>query len=48
MGDKNLAENVLLAPAEGGTNRLCILTKIAAPNMVSWLLLNHIKQLKNL
>ena len=42
----NLAERILLAPANDGANRLCILTKSADPNMVSWLLLNHIKRLK--
>lgn len=46
MGYKSLAESVLLAPAKDGADRLCILTKSAAPNMVSWLLLNHIRQLK--
>lgn len=47
MGYNSLAENVLLAPAKDGANRLCILTKSAAPNMVSWLLLNHIRNLKS-
>ena len=37
----NLAERILLAPAKNGSNRLCILTKIAAPNMASWLLRNY-------
>ncbi len=47
MGYTSLAESILLAPAMGGANRLCILTKSAAPNMVSWLLQNHIKNLKS-
>jgi len=46
MPYKSLAESILLAPAENGANKLCILTKSASPNMASWLLFNHIRKLK--
>ena len=42
----NLAERVLFPAVKSGANRLCVLTESAAPNMVSWLLLNHMKRLK--
>jgi hypothetical protein len=47
MEYNNLAESILLAPAKSGANHLCILTKSATPNMVSWLLLNYIKKMKS-